>query len=92
MCVFPPPDGRTSTTEETAAPPDDEETASCDELFDKMEDEDFVSCICQINEENGLMIQVRRTHTHAHTHAHFSLSCLDVSCRAHPCTRRALTP
>ena len=36
----------------------DEDTVSCDEFYDKMEDEDFVNCICQIQEENGLMIQV----------------------------------
>ncbi len=56
-------DGRTSTTEETVvaeynSAEADEETVSCDEFYDKMEDEDFVNCICQINEENGLMIQV----------------------------------
>ena len=40
----------------------DEETVSCDEFYDKMEDEDFVNCICQIQEENGLMIQVSRSY------------------------------
>ena len=57
--IFDPTDGRTSTTEEmlpTEYP--DEDTVSCDEFYDKMEDEDFVNCICQIQEENGLMIQV----------------------------------
>ena len=56
-------DGRTSTTEEML-PTEcaDEETVSCDEFYDKMEDEDFVNCICQIQEENGLMIQVSRSY------------------------------
>ena len=58
---FDPLDGRTSTTEEMLLPTEycaDEETVSCDEFYDKMDDEDFVNCICQIQEENGLMIQV----------------------------------
>ena len=49
--IFDPTDGRTSTTEEmlpTEYP--DEDTVSCDEFYDKMEDEDFVNCICQIQE------------------------------------------
>ena len=62
QCVFCLLDGRTSTTEEML-PTEcaDEETVSCDEFYDKMEDEDFVNCICQIQEENGLMIQVSRS-------------------------------
>ena len=59
------PDGRTSTTEEMLQTEyADEETVSCDESYDRMEDEDFVNCICQINEENGLMIQVSNVSTY----------------------------
>ena len=33
--------------------------ASNEQQSDHMERDDVVNCICQINEENGLMIQVR---------------------------------
>ncbi len=60
MLIFLILDGRTSTTEDMfnlESLPDESASVTSGNL-DKMEDEDFVNCICQIQEENGLMIQV----------------------------------
>lgn len=39
--------------------PEDVEEEDEEDFDDKLRSDDVVNCICQINEENGLMIQVR---------------------------------
>ena len=51
-------DTKTSTTEDYQQAVLDSDEEEAREGVDRIEKDEVVNCICQINEENGLMIQV----------------------------------